>query len=78
MTGAANGIGRAIALELGTRGAQLALIDMEEAADAAAMQREIHELSAISGGAKGSPADRQNMRSRYRPRKFSQPRTNSA
>src|SRR5882762_7365365 len=36
VTGAANGIGRAIALELGMRGAQLVLIDLEEAADIAA------------------------------------------
>jgi NAD(P)-dependent dehydrogenase (short-subunit alcohol dehydrogenase family) len=36
VTGAANGIGRAIALELGVRGAQLVLIDLEEAADTAA------------------------------------------
>src|SRR6266436_4721736 len=36
VTGAANGIGRAIALELGARGAQLVLVDLEEAADAAA------------------------------------------
>src|SRR5712675_2238058 len=36
VTGAANGIGRAIALELGMRGAQLVLIDLEEAADTAA------------------------------------------
>src|SRR6202007_1701825 len=36
VTGAANGIGRAIALELGKRGAQLVLIDLEESADTAA------------------------------------------
>jgi NAD(P)-dependent dehydrogenase (short-subunit alcohol dehydrogenase family) len=36
VTGAANGIGRAIALELGKRGAQLVLVDLEESADTAA------------------------------------------
>ena len=36
MTGAANGIGRAIALELGKRGAQMVLVDLEEAAETAA------------------------------------------
>jgi NAD(P)-dependent dehydrogenase (short-subunit alcohol dehydrogenase family) len=36
VTGAANGIGRAIALELGKRGARLVLIDLEECADTAA------------------------------------------
>jgi 3-oxoacyl-[acyl-carrier protein] reductase len=35
VTGAANGIGRAIAIELGVRGAQLVLIDLEEAAGTA-------------------------------------------
>jgi NAD(P)-dependent dehydrogenase (short-subunit alcohol dehydrogenase family) len=36
VTGAANGIGRAIALELGKRGAQLVLVDLEDAAATAA------------------------------------------
>jgi 3-oxoacyl-[acyl-carrier protein] reductase len=36
VTGAANGIGRAIALELGKRGARLVLIDLEDSADTAA------------------------------------------
>jgi NAD(P)-dependent dehydrogenase (short-subunit alcohol dehydrogenase family) len=36
VTGAANGIGRAIALELGKRGAQMVLVDLEEAAETAA------------------------------------------
>ena len=36
VTGAANGIGRAIAIELGKRGAQLILVDLEEAGETAA------------------------------------------
>ena len=36
VTGAANGIGRAIALELGKRGAQMVLVDLEEATETAA------------------------------------------
>jgi 3-oxoacyl-[acyl-carrier protein] reductase len=36
VTGAANGIGRAIALALGKRGAQLVLVDLEDSADTAA------------------------------------------
>ena len=36
VTGAANGIGRAIALELGNRGAQMVLVDLEDAAETAA------------------------------------------
>lgn len=36
VTGAANGIGRAIAQELGRRGARLVLVDLEEAAETAA------------------------------------------
>jgi NAD(P)-dependent dehydrogenase (short-subunit alcohol dehydrogenase family) len=48
VTGAANGIGRAIAIELGTRGAQLVLIDLEEAAETAAQ---------IGGGALALRAD---------------------
>jgi 3-oxoacyl-[acyl-carrier protein] reductase len=36
VTGAANGIGRSIALELGKHGAQLVLVDLEESADTAA------------------------------------------
>ena len=36
VTGSANGIGRAIAVELGKRGAQMVLVDLEEAAETAA------------------------------------------
>ena len=36
VTGSANGIGRAIAIELGKRGAQMVLVDLEDAVDTAA------------------------------------------